>query len=96
MIEPNASDSVTFTGFIIVLAGSFVSGFVAWTVKQIISNKNDVSSIRLKLSDLQLHVAEHYPKKDDLKELKAEVQGIARIIYEIAGKLGVPIRKEVT
>lgn len=77
----------TFTTFVLGLASVGVAGFVGWTIVSVIKTKSD-------LSDFKLHVAEHYTKNTALENLSEEVRNLGRIIYEIAGKLGVSVRKD--
>lgn len=42
----------------------------------------------------KLHVAEHYVKKDDLSELKEDSKEMKKVMYQIAGKVGVRLDKE--
>ncbi len=76
-----------FTTFVIGLAGIGVAGFVAWTIGMIIRVRTDVSSLRL-------YVAENFMKKDDIAEIKRDVRELSHVIFEIAGKLGIPTRKD--
>lgn len=76
-----------FTTFVIGLAGIGVAGFVAWTIGMVIRIRADVSSLRL-------HVAENYMKKDGLEEMKRDVRELSHVIFTIAGKLGISVRKE--
>lgn len=79
--------SDSFTTFVISLAGVGVAGFVAWTIGMIIRVRTDIATLRL-------HVSESYIKKNDLTELKRDVRELSHVIFEIAGKLGIPARKE--
>src|SRR3989304_469399 len=76
-----------FTAFVIGLAGVGVAGFVAWTVGMIIRARADIAA-------LKLHVSEYYMKKDDLGEMKRDVRELRHVVFEIAGKLGIPVRQE--
>jgi len=77
----------TFTTFVIGLAGVGVAGFVAWTIAMVIRSRSELAAFKL-------HVSEMYLKKDDIAELKDDVKQFSRVLYEIAGKLGIPTRKD--
>jgi hypothetical protein len=79
--------SDSFTTFVISLAGVGVAGFVAWTIGMIIRVRTDTAALRL-------HMAENFMKKDDINELKKDVRELSHVIFEIAGKLGIPTRKD--
>jgi len=82
-----AVETDTFTTFVIGLASVGVAGFVGWTIASFIRVKSD-------LNDFKVHVAENYTKNAALENLSEEVRHLGRIIYEIAGKLGVSVRKD--
>lgn len=77
----------TFTTFIIGLSSVFVAGFVAWIVNVALRNRAEIASLRL-------HIAEYYLKKDDLTDVKKDLRRLGDVIFEIAGKLGIPARKD--
>lgn len=49
---------------------------------------------RADIAALKLHVSEYYMKKDDLGEMKRDVRELRHVVFEIAGKLGIPVRQE--
>ncbi len=87
MIPSPVTISDPFSTFVISLAGVGVAGFVAWTIGMIIRVRTDVASLRL-------HVAENFMKKDDIDDLKRDVRELSHVIFEIAGKLGIPTRRD--
>lgn len=80
-------NSDVFTTFVIGLAGVGVAGFVAWTIGMIIKLRSEMAAFRL-------HVSEAYIKRDDLNELKSDVKNLTRVIFSIAGKLGITVRND--
>jgi hypothetical protein len=76
-----------FTPFVIGLAGVGVAGFVAWVIGSIISLKHVHAT-------LALHLSENYVKKDSFSDLQKEIKSLSQLMFEIAGKLGVPIRRD--
>lgn len=41
----------------------------------------------------KLHVSENYVKRADLHEIKEDTKEMKSVIYQIAGKVGVPINR---
>lgn len=76
-----------FTKYLLAVAVPASVGYVGWSIASIIR-------LRVDLAALKLHVAENYPKHKDLDEIKKELRQLSMMIYEIAGKLGVPIRSD--
>lgn len=79
------AESDTFTTFVVGLAGIGAAGFVGWTVANVIRLKDD-------LAKHKLHVANYYPKTTALESLTREVRNLSRVVYGIAGKLGIDVR----
>lgn len=77
----------TFPPFVIGIAGAAVVGFVAWTIGSIIKGRDD-------LHKLELRVTLNYVEKDAFNEFRHELKQLGGLMYEIAGKLGIPIRRE--
>ncbi len=42
----------------------------------------------------KLHVAETYVKKDTVDDIKEELRSHTRMLWRIAGKLGIPVDRE--
>lgn len=77
----------TFSPFVLGIAGMGVFGFVAWTVGAVITNKTD-------LHKLELKVTHDYVRKDSFDEFRKEFRAMSSLMFEIAGKLGIPVRRE--
>ena len=77
----------SFQTFVVGLAGIGVAGFVAWTVGNI--NKN-----RSALDAFKLEVANNYLKTNGVDELKQEMHALRNVVYQIAFKLGIPIKAD--
>lgn len=75
-----------YTQLLYGLAGVAIAGYVAWSVKSITQNKND-------LKDLELRITREFVSNSDLEELKKDVKVLTQIVWEIAGKLGVPLKR---
>lgn len=65
----------------------FLVAFAVWVVMSINRNK-------IELTQLKLHVAENYTKNEAMKDVFNELKRLSRVVYEIAGKLNVPIRND--
>lgn len=76
-----------YTQLLYGLAAVAIIGFVGWTIKSIIGLKGDVK-------DLELRNTREYVRNADLKELKDDLRALSVVVYEIAGKLGVPVRRD--
>lgn len=83
MIQSLPPDS--FPGFVLGIASIVVVGGGGWVIRAVIRNRNDLDQFRLEVS-------ERYIKKDELAEVKMEMRDMSKVLYEIAGKLGVPPR----
>lgn len=77
----------SFPPFVVGLAGLGVVGFVAWTISSCVQN-------RIELHKLELKISSDYVKRDAFDELRHELKTMSALMYEIAGKLGIPIRRE--
>lgn len=77
----------TFPPFVIGLAGMGVVGFVAWTIGSVVKGRDD-------LHKLELSVSRDYVKRDAFDEFRREFREMSKLMYEIAGKLGIPVRRE--
>ena len=71
--------------WILGISATAIAGFVGWSIASILTLRADIATLRL-------HVSEEYLKKDDINELTKEVRILSRVIYEIAGKLGIQVR----
>jgi len=49
--------------------------------------------LRAEVNSFRLHVAEYYLKREGLQEVKDEVKEIRNVVFGIAGKLGVSVIK---
>lgn len=76
-----------FNAILMGLAGTFVAGFVGWTVTIVLNTRADLSTFKL-------HVSETYLKKEDIASIKEDLKEFSRVLYEIAGKLGIHTRKD--
>lgn len=77
----------SYAVLVLTLSGVFIAGFVGWTVKNVMESKRELAAF-------QLYVAENYIKKDTIAEFKNELRVMSALMYEIAGKIGVPVRRE--
>lgn len=69
-----------YSKLLYLLAGVAITGFVGWTSKCII--------------DLRIEIRELRTKTGDIAEMKGDIKILTSLVYEIAGKLGVPIRRD--
>lgn len=69
-----------YSKLLYALAGVGVSGFVGWTV-------NSISNLKLKVRELEI-------RGDDVAEMKNDLKILTSLVWEIAGKLGIPIRRD--
>lgn len=69
-----------YTKLLYSLAGIAVTGYIGWSVVSII--------------DLKGRVIKLEAKGDDIKEIKEDLKNLSSVVWEIAGKLGVPIRRD--
>lgn len=69
-----------YTKLLYSLAGVAIAGFVGWTVISLINIKGEVRELKTKGSDI--------------KEMKDDLKTLTLLVYEIAGKLGIPIRRD--
>lgn len=77
----------SFPPFVIGIAGTAVVGFVAWTIGSVIKSRDE-------LHKLELKVTHDYVHKDAFSEFRREFKEMGKLMYEIAGKLGIPVRRE--
>lgn len=77
----------SFPPFVVGLAAMGVVGFVAWTVSSVIKGRDD-------LHKLELSIGRDYVKKDAFDEFRKEFKVMSALMYEIAGKLGIPVRRD--
>lgn len=69
-----------YTKLLYGLASIAIVGYVSWSIVSIIGLKIEVA--RLKTKD------------DDIAEMKKDIKTLTLIMYEVAGKVGVPIRRD--
>ena len=69
-----------YSKLLYVLAGIGIAGYVGWSINAIINLKIRVSTLE--------------SKSDDIREMKDDIKKINSVVWEIAGKLGVPIRRD--
>lgn len=62
-------------------------GFVAWTIGSVIKGRDE-------LHKLELSISRDYVKRDAFDEFRREFRDLSKLMYEIAGKLGIPVRRE--
>ena len=77
----------SFPPFVIGIFGSAIVGFVAWTIGSVIKGRDE-------LHKLELSVNKDYVKKDAFNEFREEFKELGLLMHEIAGKLGIPIRRK--
>jgi hypothetical protein len=65
------------------LAGPAIVGLITW-----------VFFLQHDLNDFKIQVANTYLKNTAVDDIRADIKELSKVVYEIAGKLGVPIRKE--
>lgn len=69
-----------YTKLLYGLASIAIVGYVSWSTVAIIS-------LRIKVALLEL-------KQDDIKEMKDDIKTLTSIVWEIAAKLNIPIRRD--
>lgn len=75
-----------FTKYLLTAAAPATIGFIGWCVNSIVRLRSDVATLRL-------HVAENYPKVQDINDIKGQLQELGKVTYLIAGKLGISIKE---
>ena len=69
------------------LAGVGVAGFVAYVVSQVAKLKDKIHQIEIEMRD-------KYASIEDTDALERKLDKSLEILYEICGKLGIPIRRD--
>lgn len=69
-----------YTKLLYGLASIAIVGYVSWSTVAIISLKIEVAKLKT--------------KDDDIAEMKKDIKTLTLIMYEVAGKVGVPIRRD--
>lgn len=69
-----------YTKLLYSLAGVAIVSFVGWVIVSIMNLKGDVKGL--------------VSKGNDIKEMKEDLKTLTLLVYEIAGKLGIPIRRD--
>lgn len=77
----------SFPPFVVGLAGVAIAGFVSWTIGSIIKGRDE-------LHKLELSISRDFVKRDAFDEFRKEFKDLSKLMYEIAGKLGIPVRRE--
>lgn len=77
----------SFPPFVVGIFGTAVVGFVAWTIGSIIKGRDELHKLELKVED-------KYVQKDSFSEFRKEFRQLSALMYEIAGKLGIPVRRD--
>lgn len=77
----------TFPPFVIGIAGAAVVGFVAWTIGSVIKGRDELHKLELKLTHNYVH-------KDAFNEFRKEFRQHCNLVLQIAGKLGIEVRRE--
>jgi hypothetical protein len=77
----------SFPPFVIGIFGTAIVGFVAWTVGSVMKSRDELHKLELKMQD-------DYVRKDAFNEFRREFKQLSVLMYEIAGKLGIPVRRE--
>lgn len=67
-----------YTKLLYFLAGAGVLGFVSWVVVSIVAIKTDIAVLK--------------SKEGGIRDMKKSLDKLTEIVFEIAGKLGIPIR----
>lgn len=67
--------------------GPFGIGWAIWVTVSHIKAKNELDAFKLK-------VAEDYAKHAVTNKIFEKLDELSRVVYEIAGKLNVPIKKD--
>lgn len=76
-----------YTQLLYGLASLAIAGFVSWTIYHITKVKGDIK-------DLELRIAKEYVKNEAVDEFRKDLKTLTAVVYEIAGKLNVPVRRE--
>lgn len=77
----------SFPPFVIGIFGAAVIGFVSWTIGSVIKGRDELHKLELKMQD-------DYVRKDAFAEFRREFKQLSTLMYEIAGKLGIPVRRD--
>lgn len=81
------SDVDQYTNLLYGLAGTGVAGFVAYVISQLAKMKDRLHQIEIEMRD-------KFVTSSDLAPVEAKVDRALEILFELCGKLGVPVRRE--
>lgn len=79
--------SPELTKTLVTLLGPFAIGWAIWVTVSHMKAKNELDAFKLK-------VAEDYAKNGVTDKIFEKLDELSRVVYEIAGKLNVPIKKD--
>lgn len=77
----------TFSPWAVAIFGALITGFVSWTIGSVIKGKDDLHKLELKLTHDYVH-------KDAFNEFRREFRHLSNLMLQIAGKLGIEVRRE--
>ena len=77
----------SYTNLLYGLAGVGIAGFVAYVI-------NQLGKIKDRLHQIELDMRDKFVTGSDLAPVEAKVDRALEILFELCGKLGVPVRRE--
>lgn len=81
------ADVDQYTNLLYGLAGTGVAGFVAYVIMQLTKLKDRLHQIEIEMRD-------KFVTSSDLAPVEAKVDRALEILFELCGKLGVPVRRD--
>lgn len=81
------SDVDQYTNLLYGLAGTGVAGFVAYVISQF-------SKLKERLHQIEIEMRDKFVTSSDLAPVEAKVDRALEILFELCGKLGVPVRRD--
>lgn len=81
------SDVDQYTNLLYGLAGTGIAGFVAYVVSQL-------SKVKDRLHQIEIEMRDKFVTNAALTDVEAKVDRALEILFELCGKLGVPVRRD--
>lgn len=81
------SDVDQYSSLLYGLSGVGITGFVAYVVSQL-------SKLKDRLHQVEIEMRDKFVTSSDLAAVEAKVDRALEILFELCGKLGVPVRRE--
>lgn len=76
-----------YTNLLYGLAGAGVVGFVSYVISQL-------SKIKERLHQIEIDMREKFVTNEHITAVEAKVDRALEILFELCGKLGVPVRRD--